>query len=637
MIVATAGHVDHGKTLLIKTLTGVDTDRLEEEKRRGLTIDLGFAYLPIDGVSEPVGFIDVPGHEKFIRNMVCGVAGVDIALFVIAADDGVMPQSREHLAILDLLGVREGLVALTKVDRVTDERVREVSDEVVELLGATALANSPVFPVSAITGEGVQQLRDALGACAKKTAAHGTAGHFRLAVDRRFDITGAGLIVTGTVFAGAVSVGEQVRILARDGAFRVRSIRAQDTETDCAVAGQRAALNLAGPGLSRRIVGRGDWVVGSEAQQPVAKFDGRLRVLASEGRALVHWTPVHVHLGAAETTGRVALLDTKTVPPGGRALAQLVLDTAIGAHYGDGFIIRDQSATRTIGGGRVIDTFPPARRRGAAQRLAVLEALETADHDAALASHAAIASGGVALEQFTVARNLTQTEREAIVSRFEGRVVGQGGQARVFAPPRWEAMTASVTAVLGDWHRAHPEQVGPGDLPLLRAAGYRFDNATAQAVVTALAADGAVVREAMGVRLRSHTPGLQGADAALWERVATAIEADGLRPGSLADVAGQLQMASKQLQSFLVSAGRQRLVHRISNTRYITARQLGQLREIAVATAAADENGVIDVRAFRDASGIGRNMSIEVLEYFDKIGVTVRRGDLREIKASAGA
>lgn len=633
MIVATAGHVDHGKTLLIKTLTGVDTDRLPDEKKRGLTIDIGFAYLPLDGSDEPIGFIDVPGHEKFIRNMVCGVAGIDYALFVIAADDGPMPQSREHLAILDLLGVRRGVVALTKADRVTPERLAEVSDEIELLLEGTTLEGAGIMPVSALRGDGVAELRDHLSGVAEAFHARAAEGHFRLAVDRRFDITGAGLIVTGTVFSGALKVGDQVRILGRPETFRVRSIRAQNLEREVARAGQRTALNLAGQGLSRDNVGRGDWIVIGESAAPVAKIDVRLHVLAGEAKPLAHWTPVHVHLGAAETTGRVAVLEGKAIAAGASGLAQLVLDEPLGAVHGDGFIIRDQSATRTVGGGRVIDIFAPARRRGSEARLAMLRALETADHGAALAAAMEVAADGVDLAAFGVARNLTGKELAALRAASDGVFVGGEQAPRGFSAAGWQALKDAVVAALRGWHEQHPDQVGLADVPLLREAGYRVPEAVAQAIAAKFERDGVVVRERLGLRLPTHQAGFQGEDRALWLRIAETMEADGLRPGSLSDLAERIGMPQRQLQSFLTMAGRHGLAHRISNTRYLTANMLAELKNIAIETARAAAGGGLDVRAFRDASGIGRNMAIEVLEYFDKIGVTRRRGDVREIRA----
>lgn len=632
MIIATAGHVDHGKTLLIKRLTGIDTDRLPDEKKRGLTIDIGFAYLPLAGHDEPVGFIDVPGHEKFIRNMVCGVAGIDHALLVIAADDGPMPQSREHLAILNLLSVTNATIALTKSDRVSPERLAEARTEIEELFLGSTLEGADIHAVSALKNEGVEELREHLGSIARAFHAKPSSGHFRLAVDRRFDITGAGLIVTGTVFSGACAVGDQVRILGAPDTFRIRSIRAQNEERQHARAGQRAALNLTGAGLHRDRVPRGSWIVTNPTAEPVVKFDARLHVLPGENHALAHWTPVHVHHGASETTGRVAVLEDKSIAPDASGLVQIVLDEPLGVHQADGFIIRDQSATRTVGGGHVIDIFPPLRRRAAASRLALLAVLDTSDHAKALAAAASLAPDGIDLSRFQIARNLTDSELTAVLATASVRLIGTGATRRAFSDTALQSIITNTTTTLRQWHAEHPGEIGLAAVPLIRQSGLRVPDAVAQAITANLADAGTLIQERLGFRLPDHQPGLQGEDAALWQQVSTTIEADGLRPGSLADIAGKLAMPERRLQSFLTSVGRHGHAHRISNTRYITQHQLGQLRTIAETTAAESPDGTLDVRAFRDASAIGRNMAIEVLEYFDKIGITRRRGDTRELK-----
>ncbi len=282
MIVATAGHIDHGKTLLVKALTGVDTDRLPEEKSRGMTIDLGFAYWPLEG-GERVGFVDVPGHERFIRNMLAGVSGIDFVLLVVAADDGVMPQTREHAAILDLLGVARGAVALSKIDRVAPERVAAVRAEIAALLADTVLAGAPVFPVSAVSGDGIDALKRALAESARAAPAKDASGNFRLAVDRAFTVTGAGLVVTGAVISGSVALGDTVRATGSERTARVRSIHAQNRAAPLGRAGERCALNLAGSELKLDLVARGDWIVAPDAPGAVARLDARIRILPERG------------------------------------------------------------------------------------------------------------------------------------------------------------------------------------------------------------------------------------------------------------------------------------------------------------------------------------------------------------------
>lgn len=315
MIVGTAGHIDHGKTSLVKALTGIDADRLKEEKARGITIDLGFAYKPTaDG--GVLGFVDVPGHERLVRNMLAGATGIDHVLLVVAADDGPMPQTREHLAILDLLGLTRGAVVLTKSDLVPDARLAEVRAEIDALLQPTGLAGSPVFAVSNLTGAGMAALEQHLLLAQQAQAPAAADGLFRLAVDRCFSLAGIGTVVTGTAVSGRVAVGDRVLVSPRKLPVRVRGLHAQNRESQRGLAGQRLALNLAATGLEKSDIARGDWIVAEAAHAATRRIDARLRLLAGEARDLAHWTPVHLHLGACDVGARVVLLEGPALAPG---------------------------------------------------------------------------------------------------------------------------------------------------------------------------------------------------------------------------------------------------------------------------------------------------------------------------------
>ncbi|HZT51174.1 MAG TPA: selenocysteine-specific translation elongation factor [Stellaceae bacterium] len=628
MIIATAGHVDHGKTLLVKALTGIDADRLPEEKKRGMTIDLGFAYWPVaPGVT--IGFVDVPGHERFIHNMLCGVTGIDFVLLIVAADDGVMPQTREHVAIIDLLGVRSGTIAITKTDRVAPERVATVARETAALLAGTGLADAPVFPVSAVTGAGIAALQAHLAAAARAAPARQPHGRFRLAIDRAFSVVGAGLVVTGTVFAGSVAVGETVRVLQAGRTARVRSIHVQNAEARRGSAGDRCALNLAGPDLSLGHVARGDWVVTPDAPDPVAKLDARIRVLAAEPRALAHWTPVHVHLGAADVTGRVAVLEAGGIAPGGNGLAQLVLDRPLGAVRGDRLILRDQSARRTVGGGSVIDIDPPRRGRAKPERLAQLRTMELSDDAAALAALLEGAAAGLDLGRFAAGRNLTPAEAEAVFAAQPMRVVATGETRRGFAAARWEELKAEALAALAAWHRRAPNAGGPSEDRLL--PGTKLPREAVLALAAELVRDGRIVRDGTGVRLPAHQPKLAAADAALWRRVEPLIDRSPLRPPALHELAQGLNAEPKALEALLVRVARLGLLVRLAPNRFFRPAALRALGELAAAVAAQSPDSRVSAAAFRDRAGIGRNVAIEVLEYFDRVKFTRRVGDAHEI------
>jgi selenocysteine-specific elongation factor len=634
MIIATAGHVDHGKTLLVKALTGVDTDRLPEEKQRGMTIDLGFAYLPIAS-NETIGFVDVPGHERFVHNMLAGVAGIDFALFIVAADDGPMPQTREHLAILDLLGIRHGAVALTKIDRVAASRVQEVQNELAGLFSRTSLAGSAVFPVSAITGEGIEDLHAHLLNAAHAWRSKTTAGNFRLAIDRCFSVAGAGLIVTGTAVAGCVSAGDRVRVLQAGLELRARTIHAQNAASQTGRAGQRCAINLSGSGLKRELIERGDWVVTGDVPVPVQKFDARLRVLGSELRPLVHWTPVHVHLGAADVTGRIAILEGDSIAPGSTGLVQVVLDRPIGALFGDGLIIRDQSAQRTIGGGRVVDIFPPVRGRAKPERLAFLEGQDNGDMPSAFSSLLRGAQRGLNLTRFAQNRNLTAEEAARLFTGASTKSVTTPAGVLGFSPENWNRIKTAVIETLTSLHRRAPNVI-PNEARVLLETGLKLPKEAASTLVAELAKEGGIVREPSGIRLRTHVAQLSPADAALWKRTEPLLNENPLRPPSLHEITTALGRDLKSTESFLVRVSRLGLVVRVTESRFFLPRGLRQHAKFAEEVAAAN-GGVVTAGTLRDRAGLGRGLAIEVLEYFDRVKFTRRIGDQHHVLRPAQA
>ena len=374
MIIGTAGHIDHGKTTLVRALTGVETDRLKEEKARGISIELGYAYVPLPN-GDVMGIIDVPGHERFVHTMAAGAVGIDHALLVVAADDGVMPQTLEHLEILQLLGVKKGTVALTKVDRVLPERIADVRAEIEAILSVTALADSPIFETAASQPEdpGVAHLRAHLEVQAQMMHARPQDGLFRLAVDRVFTLPGQGTVVTGTVFNGKVAVGDVLHHSSSGKEVRVRSIHAQNQAAEAGVAGQRCALNLAG--IAKEDIIRGDWIADARVLQATDRIDIRMHLLAEAPR-MQQWTTVHVHIGTQRCTAHIALLQDEPIEPGTEAVVQLVLDEPVFAIPGDRLILRNAQATRTIAGGMVLDPYAPARKRRSAERFAYLQALE---------------------------------------------------------------------------------------------------------------------------------------------------------------------------------------------------------------------------------------------------------------------
>ncbi len=630
MIVATAGHVDHGKTLLVKALTGVDTDRLPEEKQRGLTIELGFAYHDL-GDGSLTGFIDVPGHERFIRTMVAGVSGIDVVLFIIAADDGPMPQTAEHLNILDLLGVSRGVVALTKIDRVSEARLAEVSEQVRALLAATPLAAAPLVPVSALEGRGIETLRETLSALGASVPRRPDDGNFRLAIDRSFLLKGAGRIVTGTVFSGRVAHNDTVHHVPHGGELRVRGIHAQNREADSASAGQRTALNLVGAGLRETELRRGDWIVGSGAALATRRLDAEIRVLSSEGRALRNRTPVHVHIGAADVTGRLVTFDGKAIEPGQLGLTQLMLDRDLHAVYGDRIVLRDQSARRTLAGGTVLDPLPDIRGRGRRERAAYLAAMHNDDVAAALNAALIALDDGVDLARFARTRNLRASEAEALYARIPMVVINSAEHALGFEPARWETLKAQLSPALAACHAQAPERAGATEAEIARQLEPRPKPALLTLLLNELLAVGAIERDGAVLRLPGHAARRAPADEALWQRVRPLLDCADLKTPVVHDMLEPLGMAFKPLEAFLIRSAQEGYLVRISAKRYLLPASMVRLEAMVHELARSQPDGVFSVADFRNHSGIGRNAVVEILEYFDRVGVTRRHGQVRKV------
>ncbi|MBV8793288.1 MAG: selenocysteine-specific translation elongation factor, partial [Pseudolabrys sp.] len=435
MIIGTAGHIDHGKTSLVRALTGVDTDRLKEEKARGISIELGFAYLPLPDDGSVLGFVDVPGHERFIHHMLAGATGIDFVLLVIAADDGIMPQTREHLAIVDLLGIKRGLVALTKADLVDDARRVEVCNDVANVLQSTGLESAEIVPVSVVTSEGVDDLRERLLAVARESQTRSSEGRFRLAIDRSFTLAGAGTIVTGTVLSGAVNVEDRVTISPSGLTARVRSIHAQNRPAQRGLAGERCALNLAGDGISKDSIARGEIVLDPASHVPTDRIDANVRVLMSEPKPMAQWMPVRLHQAAAEVGARIVLLGDP-VAPGTEGLVQLVLDQPIAAAVGDRFVIRDTTAQRTIGGGTFLDLRAPARKRRTPERLAQLQAVAV-DPRNALAAMLDLSPHFVDFTAYARDRALSAKQAAAMAGALNLITAGTGDRIFALSAPVW--------------------------------------------------------------------------------------------------------------------------------------------------------------------------------------------------------
>ena len=631
MIIATAGHIDHGKTVLVKALTGVETDRLPEEQSRGMSIDLGFAYADL-GNGSVSGFIDVPGHERFVRNMLAGVSGVDYALLIVAADDGPMPQTEEHLAILDLLGVEHGCIALTKIDRVDTERVEEAKELIQILVDGTTMDGAEIFPVSGITGDGIPALQKHLATVAESIPNRKGVGNFRLAIDRCFTLSGAGLVVTGTVFSGSTKVGDRMMLTPLGREVRLRSIHAQNEETETGGAGQRCALNITAQGLSRVNIKRGDWIAAQESHAPTRRFDARIRVLRGEQKPLKHWTPIHLHLGAADVTGRIAVLEGREIAPGESGLVQLVLDEPVGALWGDRLILRDQSARRTIAGGKAIDPFAPARGRARPERLEILKALEIPLAADALKALLAKSDAGVELKPFATSRNLSPTEANDLWRTIEMNRVGRPEAPIGVSQTRWDTLSEDTITALAEWHKAQPGDPGPTEEQLRRRLPFRIPADLFGAILLGLITSDKIARDGATLRLPMHRAALSENETALWEKVRPMMEEGGLRPPRVREIAEELSQPPQVIERFLFRAARLEIVHAVAKNRFYPPATMRDLGRLAVGLAEKSQDDMFSTADFRDATGVGRNVTIQVLEYFDRIGFTQRIGEGRKIR-----
>jgi selenocysteine-specific elongation factor len=625
MIIGTAGHIDHGKSALVRALTGTDPDRWEEEKARGITLDLGYAYATLDDGTR-LGFVDVPGHERLVHNMLAGATGIDFVLLVIAADDGPMPQTREHLEIIDLLGLGRGAVALNKCDLVDAARLAEVEVQIAGLLHGTRLAGAPVFPLSSVTGEGLDALRAHLAAEAALTPSHDGRGRFRLAVDRAFVLKGTGVVVTGTAHSGTVAVDERLVLSPRGLEVRVRGIHAQNAAAERGVAGQRCALNLTGPRLDKDSVGRGDWLVAPELHAPSDRLDVELQVARHAGRPLQHWTPVHVHLGAARLTGRVAVLEGEALEPGATGLVQLVLDAPTLAVRGDRVILRDQSARQTLGGGRVLDDAPPTRGRRSTQRLAVLRALGHDDPLEALVELVELVPGGIDLARYERLWNLDATA----AARLHGQptlveVPGPAGPV-AFSPQRWESLQSRLLATLAAEHEQHPERLGPDRERLRRLTDPSLPRPVFAALIDALIAGGQVAVHGALLHLPSHSVKLTVPDQKLWnDDVFPILRAHPYNPPRVRDVARSLGLDEERVRRLCKTLVAQGELFLVAHDHYFPRESVAELAAILRDLNECD--GEARAANFRDRIGTGRKVAIQILEFFDRIGMSRRIGD----------
>ncbi len=618
-VLGTAGHVDHGKSTLVKALTGIDPDRLREEKERGLTIELGFAWLTLPSGRE-VSIVDVPGHERFIRHMLAGVGGIDLALLVIAANESVMPQTREHLAILDLLRVERGLAVIAKRDLVDEEMVELVMAEVEDVLEGTTLEGAPMVAVSAVTGEGIPELLAAVDGLLDASETRRDTGRPRLPVDRSFTMPGFGTVVTGTLIDGSLSVGMEVALLPSGRVSRIRGLQSHRQKLDTATPGRRLAVNLSG--VSHDDIERGDVLTIPGWLRPTIAADVRLRLLDSAPRGLRHNRPVTFHTGATESVARVRLLDRDEAAPGEEVWAQVRLDNPLALVKGDYFVIRSSDAT--LGGGAVVEPHAKRHRRCHAPTLERLEVLERGSIDE-MALQAIRFLEPCTLESLSGRANLSMEEATRVVEQLaiEGGVVtlpagSLASRSLLYTAAGWSALSGRANGALSAYHREHPLRRGMQKEELRSRLGLSVQEFPH--VVARLSEDGAFTDEAGQVRLPQHEAAPSEEQTRLVERYIVRLRSDPFSPPTGEE-------PDEDLLAMLVDQGR---VVRVSD---VVVYDAAAYREVVDAVMAAiRENGKINVGQVRDRFNTSRKYALALLEHLDQQRITRRVGDDRVLR-----
>ncbi|MFW6178868.1 MAG: selenocysteine-specific translation elongation factor [Desulfohalobiaceae bacterium] len=628
VIMGTAGHIDHGKTTLIKALSGIDCDRLKDEKKRGITIELGFAYLDLPD-SQRIGIVDVPGHEKFVKNMVAGAAGIDFVLLTVAADEGIMPQTREHLEICSLLGIRQGLVALSKTDMVDEELLELAQEDVQDYLSGTFLADSPVIPVSAHSGQGVQELTQALQSYAAQSSSKQDSDLFRLPVDRVFTMRGYGTVITGTLISGTVQTGEQITVYPEELKSKVRNLQVHTQSVQSAHAGQRTAMNLAG--LEVEDLQRGDCLAKPGALFPRQLWDVEISCLPSAHKALKHRKEIHFHHGSRETLARVHLLDREELKPGETALAQVRFPEPMVGVYLDRFVIRSFSPLRTIAGGKILNPLAERIKRHSS-KLELLQTLAQEDPQTSLLTQLKLAgSKGLTQRQLQVVcaqpaktlqrllQDMASKQQVFLFDREEQRYIHHGVL---------QGLQDSLLEHVRGFHEQNPLQAGLSRGMLTSNWGRRLSPKLVHFLLERCLKKGQLESEQELIRLPGHQVSLKGEQSELRDRLLKAYEQAGLEPPNLNALLQELGTDKKTALPLLRVLTEEGSLVKVKEELYFSPQALERIK-----TLVQDyfrEKSELTPPDFKGLTGLSRKYSIPLLEYLDRQKVTIRVGDVRK-------
>jgi selenocysteine-specific elongation factor len=630
-VLGTAGHVDHGKTALIKALTGVDTDRLKEEKERGITIELGFASLNLPS-GETLGIVDVPGHEKFIKNMVAGAAGIDVVLLVIAADEGIMPQTKEHLHICSLLGITAGIVALTKIDLVEKEWLELVKSEITEFLRSSFLESAPIVPVSAVKQEGLTDLIKAIDAAVSKINEKADDGIFRLPVDRVFTMKGFGTVITGTMISDHIKIGEEIEILPEAITARIRGIQVHNQPVEEAWSGQRTAINL--QGIEKSTIERGNVLVRPKTVWPSQRLDVFVEFLASNSKNLKNRALVRLHTGTSEIIARIILLDKDELAPGQKAFAQLVLESADVIVASDRFVLRSYSPVTTIGGGQIIDPLPTKHKRKNEKIIADLNILQNGslpERISVIMERTGFSGINLRGLIFRLGVN-TKKIRETLESLFSGKkaIILDSEDTTVISAYFYNQLEELIVKNIATYHKESPLQEGISKEQLKETLGRAISTKLFNLALRSLGKKETIVSDKDNVRLTGHQVQLAGDLDSLRHDIARIYSEAGLTPPSLTEVVSGFKDQKAEAQSIIKLMLKDRDLIKINEEMCFSGEALRKLRDDYKAMLIKD--GKATPATFKDLTGLSRKYIIPLMEYFDANKLTVRVGDHRILR-----
>lgn len=631
IVLGTAGHVDHGKTALVKALTGIDTDRLREEKERGITIELGFAPLDLEG-GERISVVDVPGHEKFVKNMVAGATGIDLVVMVVAADEGVMPQTREHLDICTLLGIRLGVVALTKVDLVDEDWLSLVQDDVREFLKGTFLADAPVVPCSAVTGRGIPEVRLAITEAVARLEERRDSGLFRLPIDRVFTMKGFGTVVTGTLVSGKVEVGDTVEIMPSKVQAKIRGIQVHNESRDAARAGQRTAINL--QGVEKETVSRGEVLTHPGIFEAGRRPDVFLHYLRGGAKKFKTRSLVRFHTGTSEVIARVLLLNREEIEPGAGAFAQVLLDSPVVVMGRDRFVIRSYSPVRTIGGGEILDPQGRKQKRGIDQFLRELEILLSGtDAERVETIIGRAGAAGLSAWDLAVRSGMAMADLQKIIKDLAQKkkvILPEKDGSRIIAYPAYQALQDRLLAEIEGYHRKNPLKEGMPKEELRMVLPEEVDAKLFNMAARELEKEGRIAVEKESVRLTGHRVSLKGELEGLKTKIAQTYLKAKLTPPLVKEILERFDSKPGEVQSVLGVLLKEGVLLKVTEELYFHRSPMDQLKSDYVKLLAKD--GKATPATFKDLTGLTRKFIIPLMEYFDATKLTIRVGDHRMLR-----